>query len=494
VWRLRSLRAKTAVLAVIFALVPIFLYVEFQKAYQDSQAFLLQSVRDQGRIISQSLLPQLEAASIADLPQLGRQLERFAGSVTTVKVLLAPTGGNGDGFYYVASWPSVAGTDLEAEREILGRQGVLDRLAQSCRGEMPFSLIYDRPTGGAEVVTAVTPLLTTAGCWAVVASFSASAFPTAHLGQPYWTTPTIRIAAAIYLAMVVIALSTFLGIGRGLRRFARMARQIRERGRNTGSFAVRNDFPELAEVAVEFDRMVQVLHGSAAAIRRAAEDNAHAFKTPTAVIRQSLEPLRRVAPTENQRAQRAIDSIDQSLDRLDGLIASARRLDEATADLVTEPRRLVDLHRLLDKLVQAHIALLLRRGIRLRGELSPDIFVLGSEEMIETVLENLIDNAASYAPSGSDIIVQLRQDDASAQIEVSDAGPGVPPAQLDQIFERYFSSRRAGPNSDPDSNFGIGLSIARRNVEAMYGTIEAENREPQGLTVRIRLPVAPRFG
>ena len=88
-WRLRSLRAKTAVLAVIFALVPMFLYVEFQKAYQDSQAFLLQSVRDQGRIISQSLLPQLEAAAIADLPQLGRQLERFAGSVTTVKVVIS---------------------------------------------------------------------------------------------------------------------------------------------------------------------------------------------------------------------------------------------------------------------------------------------------------------------------------------------------------------------------------------------------------------------
>src|SRR5260221_9176866 len=90
VWRLRSLRAKTAVLAVIFALVPIFLYAEFRKAYQDSQEPLLQSVRDQGRGISQTLLPLLENAGVGDLPQLGQQLERFAGSVTTIKVLLAP--------------------------------------------------------------------------------------------------------------------------------------------------------------------------------------------------------------------------------------------------------------------------------------------------------------------------------------------------------------------------------------------------------------------
>src|SRR5438477_9799551 len=201
VWRLRSLRAKTGLLALIFALVPIFLYVEFRKAYQDSQQLLLQSVRDQGRVISQSLLPLLERAGVGDLPQLGPQLERFAGQVTTIKLLLAPAGSDGDGFYYIASWPTVVSSNLEAERQILARQGVLDRLAQSCRGEMPFSLIYDRPTGGAEIVTAVTPLLTSAGCWAVVASFSADAFPAAHLGQPYWTTPTIRIAAAIYLAM-----------------------------------------------------------------------------------------------------------------------------------------------------------------------------------------------------------------------------------------------------------------------------------------------------
>ena len=492
VWRLRSLRAKTAVLAVIFAAVPLFLYAEFRKAYQDSQGLLLQSVRDQGRVISQSLLPLLDNADSATLPGLGQQLERFAGQVTTIKLLLAPAGADSEGFYYIASWPSVISSDLEAERQILARQGVLDRLAQSCRGEMPFSLIYDRPTGGAEIVTAVTPVSTAAGCWAVVASFSADAFPAAHLGQPYWATPTVQIAAAIYLAMVIITFSTLFGIGGGLRRFARQARQIREQRRRTSSFAARNEIPELAEVAAEFDRMVDALHRSAAAIRRAAEDNAHAFKTPIAVIRQSLEPLRRALPPENQRVRRAIDSIDRSLDRLDGLVASARRLDEATADLVAEPRRSINLPRLLGKLIDNRAALLPGRDIRLRGELSPRIFVLGSEAMIETVLENLIDNAASYAPAGSEVLVRLRQERDTAHIEVIDSGPGVPPAQLDQIFDRYFSARRSGRDGDAGS-FGIGLSIARRNVEAMHGTIEAENRTPRGLTIHIRLPVAPRF-
>ena len=72
--------------------------------------------------------------------------------------------------------------------------------------------------------------------------------------------------------------------------------------------------------------------------RRTAEDNAHAFKTPIAVIRQSLEPLRRALTDDNQRAQRAIGLVEHSLDRLDGL-ASARRLDEATVESVAADDR-----------------------------------------------------------------------------------------------------------------------------------------------------------
>ena len=64
----------------IFALVPGFLYLEFRSAYQESQELLLRSVRDEGRVISQSLLPVLETADAGSLPELGHELARFAGS------------------------------------------------------------------------------------------------------------------------------------------------------------------------------------------------------------------------------------------------------------------------------------------------------------------------------------------------------------------------------------------------------------------------------
>ena len=300
--------------------------------------------------------------------------------------------------------------------------------------------------------------------------------------------------------MAVVTFSTLFSIRGGLRRFAERARRIRELGPDAGSFSGRTSLSELAYVGAEFDRMVEALHRSAAEIRHTAEENAHAFKTPIAVIRQSLEPLRRALAEDNPRAQRAIGVVEHSLDRLDGLVVASRRLDEATADLLAKPRVPVDLGQIIGALIQIQSAVLASRHVTIilasheltmSADLIPGLFVLGTEEMIESIAENLIDNAASFAPPGSEILVHLTRDDSFAHLTVSDQGPGVAAGQLERIFERYYVERDAEASNEPGQNhFGIGLSITRRNVEAMGGTIAAENRIPRGLTVHVRLPLA----
>jgi two-component system sensor histidine kinase ChvG len=246
-----------------------------------------------------------------------------------------------------------------------------------------------------------------------------------------------------------------LSVHRGLRRFAERARRIREQGPDAASFTGRNGLPELAEVAAEFDRMVDALHRSAADLRRTAEDNAHAFKTPIAVIRQSIEPLRRVLPSDNQRAQRAIGVVEHSLDRLDGLVTSARSLDEATADLIAKPRVPVDLGNVVGKLIQIRSAILASRDVTIilashdltiTADLLPGLYVLGTEEMIETVVENLIDNAVSFSPRGSEILMHLTRDGSFAHLSVCDQGPGVR-GTADRIFTELFE-RRAETTSE----------------------------------------------
>jgi two-component system sensor histidine kinase ChvG len=300
---------------------------------------------------------------------------------------------------------------------------------------------------------------------------------------------------------MAVTFSTLFSIHGGLRRFAERARRIRELAPDAGSFSGRTSLPELAYVGAEFDRIVEALHRSAAEIRHTAEENAHAFKTPIAVIRQSLEPLRRALAGDNPRAQRAIGVVEHSLDRLDGLVAASRRLDEATADLLAKPRVPVNLGQIIGALIQIQSTVLVSRDVTIilasndltmSADLVPGLFVLGTEEMIESIAENLIDNAISFAPPGSEILLHLSRDAGFAHLTISDQGPGVPVGQLDRIFDRYYAERHADASNEPAENhFGIGLSIARRNVEAMRGTIEAENRTPHGLAVHIHLPLAP---
>jgi two-component system sensor histidine kinase ChvG len=488
-WAWRSLGVKAALLACVFLIVPIILYTQFRAADSEKQNLLLRSVREQGRIMSQALLPVLAAADRPALGQVGQELARFADEVTNVRLVFKPA--NAAGFFYIASWPPVPASHLDIERDKLAQQGVLDQLAESCQGELPVALRYSVPSGDDEIVTSLTPLQTPSGCWAVITSFSASAVPGSNLGVPYYARTEVRIAAAVYLAMALLTLTTFWSVRRGLRHFGERARAIRERGSSAGPFAAQNEIPELAEVADEFDRMVDVLSSSAQDIRRAAEDNAHAFKTPIAVIRQSLEPLKRQVAADNQRGMRAIGLIESSLDKLDGLVASARRLDEATADLIETRRTPLDVSHLLERLLNAHADVFARKKLTLKGHIAPGVVVLANEEMVETVAENLLDNAISFSPEGESLGIRLETRENEVELLVGDAGPGVPEENLARIFDRYFSERPPEHREDEHhgTHFGIGLWVARRNVEAMGGTITAENRRPHGLLVRVRFPL-----
>ena len=129
-----------------------------------------QALLEQSRELSERLLPVLEGAAMADLPQIGLQLEKIDAKGTTIKLLLAPAGDERASFYFVASWPV---SSPEGERQELISHGILDQLSEICQTQKTASLLHERSSVGE--VTAVTPLRTQIGCWAVVTTLSADA-------------------------------------------------------------------------------------------------------------------------------------------------------------------------------------------------------------------------------------------------------------------------------------------------------------------------------
>jgi len=382
---------------------------------------------------------------------------------------------------------------LEAERARLAGQGVLDRLDQTCAGGEALALRTTRPDGGEEILTSITPVRTAFGCFALVTAHSAPRFLGTALGRPYWRTPEVQAAFVIYLAMAGLMLAIVFGIRQSLRRFGGLARAIATGDPGAGSFVARNTVPELEGVAADFDRLVGALHASADALRRAAEDNAHALKTPIAVIRQAAEPLKRVVPADDARGQRALDLIERSVDRLDGLVSSARRLDEEAADLLSIRARPVDVAAVARRVLDGYAAVLAGRGLRLDLDIAPVATALATDDLVETVLENLLENAAGFSPPGALLTVGVTVGDDRVDLVVADRGPGVEPGNIHRIFDRYVSLRPAEQPSGA-AHFGIGLWIVRRNVAAVGGRVTAANRPEGGLSVRVRFRAAPARG
>jgi two-component system sensor histidine kinase KdpD len=107
--------------------------------------------------------------------------------------------------------------------------------------------------------------------------------------------------------------------------------------------------------------------------------------------------------------------------------------------------------------------------------------------LFEQVLFNLLDNAAKYAPLGTTISLAAERTNESIAIRVMDEGDGIPEADLERIFDKFY---RALAGDRQRAGTGLGLAICRGFVEAMGGTISAANRQDRkGAVFTIRLPI-----
>jgi two-component system sensor histidine kinase KdpD len=120
---------------------------------------------------------------------------------------------------------------------------------------------------------------------------------------------------------------------------------------------------------------------------------------------------------------------------------------------------------------------------RLEAELP---FVPMDDLLVEQVLVNLLENAAKYAPPGSPIELSAKAEDGRLTMEIADRGPGIPPDEINRIFEKFYrasdAARRPGA--------GLGLAICRGIIELHGGSISAENRAGGGAAFRFWLPLA----
>ncbi len=248
-----------------------------------------------------------------------------------------------------------------------------------------------------------------------------------------------------------------------------------------------------AAVAVE---RISLVRGLAEARVQAESDRlraalltsiSHDLRTPLASIIGTVSSLRRYADkydaADRDELLATMESEAERLNRFVGNLLDMTKLESGMIDMKLD---FADVGEIIGAALERTANVLARHQIKV--SVAPDLPMLRVDAtLFEQVLFNLLDNAAKYAPAGSRIDVRARRDGDVVAIQVIDEGPGIPPDDLERIFDKFYrvqaqDRRRAGT--------GLGLAICRGFIEAQGGRIEAQNRRDRsGAILTIRLPV-----
>src|ERR1700730_2687158 len=217
----------------------------------------------------------------------------------------------------------------------------------------------------------------------------------------------------------------------------------------------------------------------------------HDLRTPLASILGTVSGLPSVpekySATEREELLGTLQEEAERLNRFVANLLDMTRLESGAIELRLE---LIDVTEIVGSALQRAGNVV--AGHRVEVDIEPGLPMLRVDAVLfEQVLFNLLDNAAKYSPAGSRIDLRAKRDGELVEIEVVDEGPGIPPADFERIFDKFYrvqaqDRRRAGT--------GLGLAICRGFVEALGGWIVARNRRDRsGAVLTIRMPVVPEL-
>jgi two-component system, OmpR family, phosphate regulon sensor histidine kinase PhoR len=213
----------------------------------------------------------------------------------------------------------------------------------------------------------------------------------------------------------------------------------------------------------------------------------HEFKTPLTAIQGFAETLLAGALDDEQNRTRFLEIIREHALRLGRLTDDLLKLAQIEAGQMqreTEPVAIVDI---VNPCVEVTRIKAEQKGLLLETEYAKDLpMLMGDARAFQEILQNLLDNAVRYTPSGGRIRLKAALDGADIVLSVADTGIGIPRADQDRIFERFYRADAA--RSRESGGTGLGLSIVKHLVEAHGGRIRVESEVGQGSTFFIYLP------
>ena len=210
----------------------------------------------------------------------------------------------------------------------------------------------------------------------------------------------------------------------------------------------------------------------------------HELRTPITIIRGFAETLQDLPEISQEMLADITEKIVRNCQRMDTLVKNLLTL--ADIENIPETRfKPCNLSALIDNCI--HLLLSIYPDAQIHIEKNrEEIFVSADSDLLELALMNLFDNAAKYSRPPAEISISLHQEGDEVKISISDRGIGIPEADLEHIFERFYTVNKA--HSRRLGGAGLGLSIVKNIIDKHDGSITAESVLGKGTTFTIILP------
>lgn len=294
------------------------------------------------------------------------------------------------------------------------------------------------------------------------------------------------------MSVITLPLALFLAYWMGrrvVRPLEALRRQAIERASGVGSkgpvappLAVHGQ-DEITDLADAFNALLAKLEHRQGENERFVADLVHELKNPVAAVRAAAEALGE-GPIAEARARRLGKALLDSSARLDALVSQFLELARAEAGLANDERAQVDVAGAARGLVEAMRSRF--EGVDFELEITGESEIRAVPHAVDTVLRNLVENAASFAePRGEErpkVIVEVIGGEAQVTLRVTDSGPGITAEDLDRVWQRFFTTRGRARGT------GLGLALVRATVEAHGGAVRVLSEPGRGATFEVALP------
>lgn len=297
------------------------------------------------------------------------------------------------------------------------------------------------------------------------------------------------LVAVIPFAIILAAAGGYLLAGRALSPVSTITRKARDitAERLSERLPVSNPDDEIGRLATVFNDTLSRLEDSFERLRRFTADASHELRIPLTSIRSVGEVALR-EQSDGHSYREAIGSMLEETDRLTRLVDNLLTLARGESGRAELNPRPVDLVSLAVEAVDEQRILAEEKNQSLVLDGRPPIMVKADPDTLRQAFSYVLHNAIRYTQSGGHIGVRLATtDDRMAVIEITDDGPGIPPAKRKKVFDRFYRLDKA--RTSAEGGAGLGLSIARWAVEANGGHIEFCDKQGPGSCCRITIPL-----